>query len=298
MLERTIKEFKRIVLTDGIFSSLNFLYWFLDDYFSSQLAQRLVYNRMNGYVVKKLNNSNVRMILNTNDQGISQELIRKGSHEPLSTKILMENLHEGMRIVDVGANLGYFALQEAKAVESKGRVYAIEPVPQNYFLLKQNTILNNLQNMKVFNLAIGDKDESLSLFLGKASNWASAFRTPINTERKITVPSMRLDTFLKNREKVDLIRMDVEGYEAKIVDGMEKTLKQKNLMLFMEIHPIFMGKKRCKELLRKLTNHGFTPFAVVFGNHPGKEIKSITSMKSLMRNDFLMKGIFHGFFRN
>lgn len=298
MLERSIKEFKRLTFTEGVFSSLSFFYWSLDQYVFSRLAQRLVYNRMNGYVLKKLNNSSVRMILNASDTGISQELMRKGSHEPLSTKILMENLHEGMRIADVGANLGYFALQEAKVVGPKGVVYAIEPIPQNFFLLKHNVALNNLENIQVFNLAIGDTDGSLDLFLGCASNWASAFKTSINTDQKITVPSKRLDTFLKDKGKVDLVRMDVEGYETKIVDGMEETLKQKNLMLFMEIHPIFTGKNRCRAFLQKLDSFGFAPFAVVFGNHPGKLIKNVTDMKSLIRNDYLMSVIFHGFFRN
>lgn len=298
MLERSIQEFKRLTFTEGVFSSLSFLSWSLDQYMFSRLAQRLVYDRMNGYVLKKLKNSSVRMILNASDTGISQELMRKGSHEPLSTKILMDNLHEGMRIADVGANLGYFALQEAKAVGPKGVVYAIEPISQNFFLLKHNVALNNLKNIQVFNLAIGDEDGSLDLFLSYASNWASAFKTPINIDQKITVPSKRLDTFLKDKGKVDLVRMDVEGYETKIVDGMEETLKQKNLMLFIEIHPLFTGKNSCKAFLQKLDSFGFTPFAVVFGNHPGKLIKNVTDMKSLIRNDYLMSVIFHGFFRN
>jgi len=298
MLERSIKEIKRLTYTEGIFSSLSFISWSLDQYVFSRLAQRLIYNRMNGYVLKKLSNSSVSMILNANDPGISQELMLKGSHEPLSTKILMKNLHEGMRIADVGANLGYFALQEAKAVGPKGVVYAIEPIPQNFLLLKHNVALNNLKNTQVINMAIGDKDGSLDLFIGRASNWASAFKTPINTDQKITVPCQRLDTFLKDKGKVDLVRMDVEGYEAKIVDGMEETLKQKNLMLFMEIHPPFMGKASCKMFLQRLDSFGFAPFAVVFGNHPGKLIKNVTDMKSLIHNDHLMSVIFHGFFRN
>lgn len=298
MLERSIQELKRLTFTEGVFSSLSFLSWSLDQYVFLRLAQRLVYDRMNGYVLKKLKNSSVRMILNASDTGISQELMRKGSHEPLSTKILMDNLHEGMRIADVGANLGYFALQEAKAVGPKGIVYAIEPISQNFFLLKQNVALNNLKNIQVFNLAIGDEDGSLDLFLSYASNWASAFKTPINIDQKITVPSKRLDTFLKDKGKVDLVRMDVEGYETKIVDGMEETLKQKNLTLFIEIHPLFTGKNSCKAFLQKLDSFGFTPFAVVFGNHPGKLIKNITDIKSLISNDYLMSVIFHGFFRN
>jgi len=298
MLERSIKEFKRLTFTEGFFSSLSFLSWSLDQYVFSRLAQRLIYDRMNGYVLKKLKNSSVSMILNASDTGISQELMRKGSHEPLSTKILMENLHEGMSIADVGANLGYFALQEAKVVGPKGVVYAIEPIPQNFFLLRHNVALNNLKNIQVFNLAIGDEDGYLDLFLSYASNWASAFKTPINIDQKITVPSKRLDTFLKDKGKVDLVRMDVEGYETKIVDGMEETLKQKNLMLFIEIHPLFTGKNRCKAFLQKLDRFGFAPFAVVFGNHPGKLIKNVTDMKSLIRNNYLMSVIFHGFFRN
>jgi len=296
MLERSIQELKRLTCTEGVFSSLSFLSWSLDQYVFSRLAQRLVYDRMNGYVLKKLDNSSVRMILNASDTGISQELMRKGSHEPLSTKILMENVHEGMRIADVGANLGYFALQEAKAVGPKGVVYAVEPVPSNWFLLKQNVALNNLSNVEVYNLAIGDRDGVLDMFLSGGSNWGSALRTTLNYDRKITVPCQRLDSLLKDKGKVDLVRMDVEGYEANIVDGMTETLKQKGLILFMELHPLF-ARKRCETMLRKLDDYGFVPFAVV-GHYDARLVKNVKTIGDLLRDRYLMGTIFHGFFRN
>jgi FkbM family methyltransferase len=296
MLERSIQELKRLTLTEGTFSGLNFFQWSLDRYMFSHIIQRLVYRRMNGYVIKKLNNSSVRMILNANDRGISQELMYRGTHEPLSTKILLENVHEGMRIVDIGANLGYFALQEAKAVGPKGIVYAIEPVPSNWFLLKQNVALNELGNVEVYNLAIGDKDGVLDMFMSGGSNWGSALRTTLNSDRKITVHCQRLDTLLKDKGKVDLVRMDVEGYESNVVDGMTETLKQKELMLFIELHPLF-ARKRCEAVLRKLDDYGFVPFAIV-GNYDASLVKDVKTIGDLLRNTYLMGTIFHGFFRN
>lgn len=296
MLEKSIREFKWFIDDGGIIGSLGFVYSSLDQYLFSRVIRRLIYDKMNGYVIKKLNNSSIKMILNANDTGISQELMRIGSHEPLSTKILMKNLHEEMNVVDIGANLGYFALQEAEVIGPKGLVYAIEPIPQNYLLLKKNIALNGFRNVRVFNLAIGNADGCLDLFLSPASNWASAFKTSLNTNQKLSVPSERLDTFLEGRGRVDLIRMDVEGYETNIIDGMEKTLKQKHLMLFIEVHPLFTGKEKCKRFLQKLGDYGFAPLAVVFGNHPGKLIENINDMKSLMHNDHLMNAIFHGFF--
>jgi FkbM family methyltransferase len=296
MLERSIQELKRLALTEGVFSTLNFFQWSLNRYMFSHVVQPLVYKRMNGYVIKKLNNSSVRMILNANDSGISQELMYKGTHETLSTKILMENIREGMRIVDIGANLGYFALQEAKAVGPKGVVYAIEPVPSNWFLLKQNVALNDLSNVEVYNLAIGDKDGVLDMFMSGGSNWGSALRTTLNSDNKITVHCRRIDTLLKGKGKVDLVRMDVEGYESNVVDGMTETLKQKELMLFIELHPLF-ARKRCEAVLRKLDDYGFVPFAVV-GNYDGRLIKDVKTIGDLLRNTYLMGTIFHGFFRN
>jgi FkbM family methyltransferase len=298
VLKKSIQELKRLTYTEGVYSSLRFCGSSLDKYMLSHLAQRFIYNRRKGYVFKKLKKLNINMILIANSVGISQELMYKGSHEPLSTKILRENLHEDMRIVDIGANLGYYALQEAKAVGPEGLVYAIEPVPHNYFILKHNVALNNLGNIQCFNLAIGDIDGSLELFLGKASNWGSAIKTPLTSNRKITVPSQRLDTFLKDKGKVDLVRMDVEGYETKIVESMTETLKQKNLMLFMEIHSIFLKREPCKALLQMLESYGFAPFAVVVGSHPCKLAKKVTDMKSLINNRYLMNMIFHAFFKN
>ena len=64
-----------------------------------------------------------------NDPGISLELSIYGIHEPITTKIISRKLKKGMVCVDIGANIGYYALLESKSVGRDGKVIEIEPTP-------------------------------------------------------------------------------------------------------------------------------------------------------------------------
>ena len=79
-----------------------------------------------------------RMYLNLNDPGISKTLAIVGKRELEHVYILKNELREGMTVWDIGANIGYYVLMEAKYVGSTGKVYAVEPSPSNYELLKKN----------------------------------------------------------------------------------------------------------------------------------------------------------------
>lgn len=143
-------------------------------------------SKNNRFIFKEVNESH--MLLDTNDHGISSELIFKGIREPLSTEFFKGEIKEGDICIDIGANIGYYALLESRLVGKNGKVYAIEPVPKNTNLLKRNIEINNYSNIEVFQIAIGDKNGSgfINLFNGsnfhsmnKANIFASKSRIPI-----------------------------------------------------------------------------------------------------------------------
>jgi len=72
------------------------------------------------------------------DRGIGKELVCYREHEPTATALLKTFLREGMTILDIGANIGYYALLEARSVGPSGRVVAVEPEPRNAALLRRN----------------------------------------------------------------------------------------------------------------------------------------------------------------
>ena len=92
--------------------------------------------------------------------GIGRALYVYGSRELDHKWMLTEELFPGNVVLDLGANIGYYAIMEAKIVGSSGKIYAIEPDPRNIEILKKNIKLNNIDG--IFDLeegAISNEDK-------------------------------------------------------------------------------------------------------------------------------------------
>lgn len=124
-----------------------------------------------GILVRNIQGS--RMQLRIDDEGISADLALDGIREPMSTKTVKEEVKKGYTVIEIGANIGYYALMESKLVESKGKVYAIEPLHRNFRNLKKNIELNSYKNIKPFELGIGDKKGTAKRLISQHSNLSS-----------------------------------------------------------------------------------------------------------------------------
>lgn len=192
------------------------------------------------------------------DKGLSTDLTFVEIREPFSTKTFRNEIEEGDVVVDIGANIGYYALMEAKMVKPAGKVYAIEPLPCAMEILKYNIELNKYSNIEVFQLAIGEENGRTSMCVCPAWNSSSVI-LPYNTNLqavadKIDVDIITLDDFLKDKRFPNLIRMDVEGFEYHIIRGMKSILESgKPLKLFIELH----STPTVEGLLLTLKSFGF-----------------------------------------
>lgn len=219
------------------------------------------------YLVKEINNS--KMYLDVTDQGLSQDLIVDGVRESYFLETVKNEVKEDDIVVDIGANIGYYALLQARIAGERGKVYAIEPVPENIELLRRNIRLNEYSNVEVYQLAIGDKNGFATIYVPKERN-RSSMRQPTSyiesgTVEEINVEIITLDDFLKGKLYPDIIRMDVEGYEYQIIKGMKKILeKQLPLTLFMEFHFEALQREESIEILQTLKEAAFEIADVTF----------------------------------
>ncbi|CAB1064576.1 hypothetical protein D1BOALGB6SA_9372 [Olavius sp. associated proteobacterium Delta 1] len=196
------------------------------------------------------------------DDGLSRYLVIKDIREDYITETMISELHKGDIVVDIGANVGYYALLEAKIVGYKGKVYAIEPVPESVELLRENVQLNKYSNIEIDQMAIGDKTGVASMYVGNWLNRSQMKDLDIYKqellEHEISTVISTLDDFLENKPFPNIIRMDVEGYEYNVIKGMKRILEKKRpLSLFMEFHFRLLGIDKCQELLRMLKTTGF-----------------------------------------
>jgi len=205
------------------------------------------------------------MYLNLKDKGISKDLALDGVREPESTKEIKKLVKSGDVVVEAGANIGYYALMESQLVGKKGKVYAIEPSPDNVVCLKNNIRLNNNSNIEIYPLAVGDKKGNVKMNISSHSNLNSLIAQKNKKIIKtIDVNVTTLDVFLKNKKYPNFIRMDVEGYEYNIIKGMGKILKAKKpLKLFIELHPHIMKPEQTKYILKTLMKYGFEARKVI-----------------------------------
>ena len=170
------------------------------------------------------------MRLDIHERGIHSDLFISGIREPQATRYLQSILKPEWTVVDIGANIGYYALQEARVAKT---VFAIEPGQDNFDHLQENIDLNGYKNVIPFQLAIGDHKGEVGFKVAKACNWnriALDGETPDDQ-----VPMATLDDFMGGLS-IDFVRMDVEGYEIKILEGMTQILKKQRPRMFIEVH--------------------------------------------------------------
>jgi FkbM family methyltransferase len=143
--------------------------------------------------------------------------------------VLRELLTPGMRAVDVGANIGYYALLFAEVLGPKGSIICFEPEPANLVELRRNILRNHLDNVEVIAKAVGNEDGTVSLSSGINGRIAR------DGKGDFISPVCRLDTILT--DEVDFIKIDVEGYEGFVLEGAQRVLHQYRPTLFVELHP-------------------------------------------------------------
>jgi FkbM family methyltransferase len=162
-------------------------------------------------------------------------------------KLLRELVRPGMAVADIGANIGYYALMFQHWVGGRGTVLCFEPEPDNLEELRRNVDRNRLASVTVMPIALGAKDESVSIARG-----INASITAESTDR-VTVPVRRLDSVPIGR--LDFIKIDVEGYEAFVLAGATATLQRFRPDLFIEIHPGLMCAAEYGSLLGQLRDY-------------------------------------------
>lgn len=144
-------------------------------------------------------------------------------HEPHVKKFLTERFRDGAVFVDVGANVGAYSLRAA----ARGmKVYAFEPMPVNIELFKRNAALNKL-SVELSECALGAEN-------GNARLTPNGAVSRISKNGELEVPLRTLDSF--DLPRVDLLKVDVEGYELEVLKGAEKTLERSHPAIMVEMH--------------------------------------------------------------
>lgn len=186
-------------------------------------------------------------------------------------KFLINNLNNSDTFLDVGAHYGYFTLLGSKLIGNKGSVYSFEASPTTYKVLSKNS--KNETNINCFNLAVSDEVSSLKFYefpnlyseyntleidQFRNENWFSEYMP-----KEISIQSIILDDFL-SEEKVypKIIKIDVEGAENKVINGLKNYLSHNSPLIVMEYLSKERGNKEHQEAENRLNSLGYSSFVI------------------------------------
>jgi FkbM family methyltransferase len=166
--------------------------------------------------------------VSTSDQGFGANILLDGYWESWLTRFMARTVRPGATVVDVGANYGYYSLLLADLVGPEGRVHAIEPNPDAAALLSRSLALNGFsERSEVHEIALGAGESEATLFVpeGEPKNAAlTGGEEMARSGRRCTVRVRSLDSLIGPDEAIGFIKIDAEGGEEAIIDGMERIL--------------------------------------------------------------------------
>lgn len=142
-------------------------------------------------------------------------------------------------VLDIGANIGQTSLWIASSQKDNNKIIAFEPFPSTFVKLKKNIELNKFNNIILENLALSECDSVLIMVQDCATNSGGnkVFNPELHDKTyTIEVQQSKLDSYLKDKnEKIIFIKIDVEGYEYKVLLGAKETILKHNPILYIEL---------------------------------------------------------------
>jgi len=256
------------------------------------------------YVVRRIN-GRYDMYLDVKGQGISRPLYIYGTRERDQVSIVLDELKEGMRVLDIGANIGYYALLEAGIVGKTGAVYAYEPHPDNVELLRKNIELNNFSDrIRCHEVGVSDRDGKMEFFISRWSN-LHTFNpvSPRNGARKgsftgsVMIEVVDIARLLRRIDGVDFLRMDIEGHEVEVLGKLCEaldTMKVSPSILF-ETHfsKYDDNSHSMKGALMKLFDKGYIVKKIVSNNESKNPLQEKGyKPEKIIRTDLTYRGIY------
>lgn len=175
--------------------------------------------------IKSPHGKTIKLKLNMQDEYLSRLWYYWGYAGFENTTHLFDKLLKTKSCVfDIGANIGYFTLLAASVMEGRGAVHAFEPHPEVFNGLMNNSSLNGFRCLRVNQLAMSDRDGQERFFLPSNRAWTNASLIEGFTDQQepIIIDTVRFDSYCGKHSirAVDLVKIDVEGAELKVLRGM------------------------------------------------------------------------------
>ncbi len=180
-----------------------------------------------------------KMYVDTRDISLTPHLLMEGNWEMWITKVFLQLLRPGLTVVDVGANVGYYTMIGAAGVGMKGRVHAVEADPDTFAILEKNIEVNGYGSIvRAHQCAASNSRGELKFYQYRNHHGGNNIFAPQagRIVGEVKVPGIPLDELIP--DAVDVMKIDAEGSEPLIFEGMQKLLERSpRIQILMEFAP-------------------------------------------------------------
>ena len=254
-MKQAINGYWKILKTDGLKRAL----WSFYSYYYTKYKLKKI-KKYSGELLVNTHGNTIQVI--PDDEVLSTELLVFGTHEPDTTEFVSRYITKNMVCLDIGANIGYYSTLYSKIVGDGGKVITVEPSPLNFKYLKKNLERQNQKNYLLFNCACGNTEGRVNFQLDLRTNKCKVVEneTKIDTASNIIeVPVRKIDNIIKDSgiNKLDFMKIDVEGYEWNTLQGGYLTIQKFKPTIQIELHFTRIGSQITHQILEFLKNEKY-----------------------------------------
>lgn len=196
-----------------------------------------------------------------------RDIFYRGVYEPDSIALVMSEIQPGDVVIDVGANIGYYSLMMGKRVGATGRVYSFEPSSQFYKRLKKGIDTNGLSAIIIpVKVGLSDCVGEAMLHVGETTASISMEGPQFDQSNETIVVDTMDCCWLKmgDSRRVSLIKVDVDGFEVRVLRGSKRLLEKYHPKMLIEVCPYVLKQSGSSwsEMLAILEEYGYNQFAI------------------------------------
>lgn len=160
-----------------------------------------------------------------------------GGWEPVASQVYHQFVKPGYTVYDLGANTGIHSLLFSKLVGKTGKVFAMEPLPENIKEIESIISLNHVENIEIIDKAIAEKSGTLKFKMGNTNKQGSLVGIGCETGDEIEVKVTTLDQLIHTGLPLpDFIKIDIEGAESLAVEGFSQSINQSYPIFAIDLH--------------------------------------------------------------
>lgn len=207
----------------------------------------------------------------------------KNKQDAFEIDLLKNYIKKDYTVLDIGANIGFYANIISEIIGEKGKVICFEPDTKNFKYLEESTKIKN--NIIIYNKAVSSKSEKIKIYTSKNLNVDHRTYKPDDYDQEIEIDAVSIDDFLfESFNKIDFIKIDIQGYEMQAIKGMLKTLNSNiNIKIISEFWPHGLNKSGSSviEYFNFLDNNGFNCYILNKNSMQKLNIEKVQSLENL-----------------